>query len=114
MYFSDSSEEVIYADFSFSKPLNSSSFGEQAFQIFTFSDPTLTSNLFQFDYQLECYVPEAKRRYGYFSLPLLYRDQFIGRMDCKAHRKSRHLEIKSLFIEQRKFDEEQIINTFVK
>lgn len=70
--------------------------------------------LFQFDYQLECYVPEAKRRYGYFSLPLLYRDQFIGRMDCKAHRKSRHLEIKSLFIEQRKFDEEQIINTFVK
>ena len=30
--------------------------------------------LFQYDYQLECYVPEAKRQYGYFCLPLLYRD----------------------------------------
>ncbi|MFL1454263.1 DNA glycosylase AlkZ-like family protein [Marinobacter sp. GN3S48] len=43
--------------------------------------------LFQYDYQLECYVPAAKRQYGYFCLPLLYRDEFIGRMDCKAHPK---------------------------
>ena len=55
--------------------------------------------LFGFDYQIECYLPAAKRQYGYFSLPLLYRDQFIGRMDCKAHRKTRHLEIKSLHFE---------------
>ena len=54
--------------------------------------------LFNFDYQLECYVPEAKRQYGYFSLPLLYRDEFIGRMDCKVHRKDRHFEIKSLHL----------------
>ena len=38
--------------------------------------------LFQFDYQLECYLPEAKRKYGYFCLPLLYCDKFIGRIDC--------------------------------
>lgn len=55
--------------------------------------------LFNFDYQIECYVPAAKRQYGYFSLPLLYRDEFIGRMDCKAHRKDRHLELKSLHLE---------------
>ena len=55
--------------------------------------------LFQFDYQIECYVPAAKRQYGYFSLPLLYRDEFIGRMDCKAHRKDRHLVINSLHLE---------------
>ena len=61
--------------------------------------------LFEFDYQIECYVPAAKRQYGYFSLPLLYQDQFIGRMDCKAHRKSRHLEIKSLFFEQDYFEQ---------
>lgn len=69
--------------------------------------------LFQYDYQLECYVPAAKRQYGYFCLPLLYRDEFIGRMDCKAHRKVSHLEIKSLHFEQHNFDEELIITAFV-
>ena len=69
--------------------------------------------LFQYDYQLECYVPAAKRQYGYFCLPLLFRDEFIGRMDCKAHRKTRHLEIKSLHFEQHIFDEESVIAAFV-
>lgn len=69
--------------------------------------------LFHYDYQLECYVPAAKRRYGYFCLPLLYRDEFIGRMDCKAYRKFCHLEIKSLHLEQHNFDEDLVINAFV-
>jgi uncharacterized protein len=69
--------------------------------------------LFQYDYQIECYVPAAKRRYGYFCLPLLYRDEFIGRMDCKAHRKISHLEIKSLHLEQHNFDEDLVIAAFV-
>ena len=69
--------------------------------------------LFQYDYQLECYVPATKRQYGYFCLPLLFRDEFIGRMDCKAHRKTRHLEIKSLHFEQHIFDEESVIAAFV-
>jgi uncharacterized protein YcaQ len=65
--------------------------------------------LFQYDYQIECYLPEAKRQYGYFCLPLLYRDEFIGRMDCKAHRKNRELEIKSLHLEPNRFDDDAII-----
>jgi len=69
--------------------------------------------LFQFDYQIECYVPAAKRQYGYFSLPLLYRGEFVGRVDCKAHRKTRHLEIKLLHLEQHNFDEDLIITAFV-
>lgn len=69
--------------------------------------------LFQYNYQLECYVPEAKRQYGYFSLPLLYRNEFIGRMDCKAHRKIGHLEIKSLYWEQHKFDQDMVIAAFL-
>ncbi len=69
--------------------------------------------LFEFDYQIECYVPEAKRQYGYFTLPLLYKDAFIGRMDCKAHRKDKHLEIKSLHLEPHDFDEEAVITAFV-
>lgn len=69
--------------------------------------------LFQYDYQIECYVPAAKRQYGYFCLPLLYRDEFIGRMDCKAHRKTSHLEIKSLHLEQHNFEEDLVITAFV-
>ena len=56
-------------------------------------------DLFAFDYQLECYVPAPKRRYGYLALPLLYKDNFVGRMDCKAHRADKVLEIKGLFFE---------------
>lgn len=69
--------------------------------------------LFQYDYQLESYVPAAKRQYGYFCLPLLYRDEFIGRMDCKAHRKISRLEIKLLHFEQHNFDEDVVITAFV-
>lgn len=57
------------------------------------------AQVFGFDYTIECYVPAAKRRYGYFALPLLYRDRFVGRMDCKAHRASGSFEIKALFLE---------------
>ncbi len=69
--------------------------------------------LFQYDYQLECYVPAAKRQYGYFCLPLLYRDEFTGRMDCKTHRKIGHFEIKSLHLEQHNFNENLVITAFV-
>ena len=69
--------------------------------------------LFQYDYQLECYVPAAKRQYGYFCLPLLFHDEFIGRMDCKTHRKIRHLEIKSLYFERHNFDEDRVSDAFV-
>ncbi len=70
--------------------------------------------LFQYDYQLECYVPEAKRQYGYFCLPLLYRDVFVGRMDCKVHRKTSHLEIKNLYFEPHTFDENRVVTAFVE
>ena len=55
--------------------------------------------LFDYDYQLECYVTEAKRRWGYFCLPLLFGDAFVGRMDCKAHRATGLFEIRHLHLE---------------
>ncbi|MFM2485709.1 winged helix-turn-helix domain-containing protein [Celerinatantimonas yamalensis] len=70
-------------------------------------------SLFHYDYQIECYVPEAKRQYGYFCLPLLFRGEFIGRMDCKAHRKTRLLEIKSLHLEQYPLDDDLVMDVFV-
>ena len=58
-----------------------------------------TRTLFDFDYQLECYLPAEKRQYGYFSLPLLYGDELIGRMDAKADRKSKTLLINHIAFE---------------
>ncbi|MEN9659608.1 MAG: hypothetical protein RL571_3073 [Pseudomonadota bacterium] len=55
--------------------------------------------LFGFDYKLECYVPAAKRQYGYFCLPVLFGERFIGRIDCKAHRQAKCLEVMSFHLE---------------
>ena len=55
--------------------------------------------LFGFDYRLECYTPAEKRRYGYFTLPLLRRGALVGRVDAKAHRKAGTFELKSLVLE---------------
>jgi len=55
--------------------------------------------LFNFDYQIECYVPEAKRRHGYFSLPILWDGKLVARMDCKAERKKSILHINHLVLE---------------
>lgn len=54
---------------------------------------------FDFDYQIECFVPAPKRIYGYFSLPILVGNQFIARMDSKADRKKRTLIVHNLHFE---------------
>jgi uncharacterized protein YcaQ len=55
--------------------------------------------VFGFDYRIECYTPALKRRYGYFTLPILRRGQLIGRLDPKAHRKEQRFEVKALHLE---------------
>jgi uncharacterized protein YcaQ len=55
--------------------------------------------LFDFDYRLECYTPAEKRRYGYFTLPILRRGALVGRVDAKAHRRDGVFELKSLVLE---------------
>jgi uncharacterized protein YcaQ len=55
--------------------------------------------LFGFDYRLECYTPADKRRYGYFTLPILRRGALVGRIDAKAHRRAGQFELKSVILE---------------
>jgi uncharacterized protein YcaQ len=57
--------------------------------------------LFGFDYRLECYTPAPKRRYGYFSLPILRRGALVGRADARAHRRDGIFEVRSLHLEPR-------------
>jgi len=58
-----------------------------------------TQAFFGFDYQLECYVPEPLRQYGYFSLPILWDGKLVARMDCKGERKKSLMHIKHLALE---------------
>jgi len=55
--------------------------------------------LFGFDYRIEVFVPEKKRQYGYYVLPIMEGDRFIGRADMKAHRAEDRLEMKGLWLE---------------
>jgi uncharacterized protein YcaQ len=54
---------------------------------------------FNFAYKLEAYTPAAKRKYGYFSLPILWGDRFVGRMDAKADRKPKTFIVRNLVFE---------------
>ena len=58
------------------------------------------STLFNYNYQIECYVPADKRKYGYFSLPIFKGHRPIARIDCKADRKNRQLIVNSLHYEK--------------
>jgi uncharacterized protein YcaQ len=54
------------------------------------------TELFQFDYQLEMYKPAAKRRWGYWALPILWGDELIGKVDAVADRKAGVLRINAV------------------
>jgi uncharacterized protein YcaQ len=55
--------------------------------------------LFDFEYRLECYTPEPKRRYGYYTLPILYRGRIVGRLDPSYDRRKKFLTIKAIHLE---------------
>lgn len=49
------------------------------------SDRTRVLDLFDFDYLLEMFKPAARRRWGYYALPILYGDRFLGKLDATAN-----------------------------
>jgi uncharacterized protein YcaQ len=57
------------------------------------------ARLFGFDFRIEVYTPAKKRVHGYYSLPILHEGQIIGRLDAKAHRAERRLEVRHVHFE---------------
>lgn len=64
-------------------------------------DRARTERLFGFEFRLEIYVPKAKRRYGYFVMPILHGDRLVGRVDPVLDRKRRRLVLNGMHAEPR-------------
>ncbi len=62
-------------------------------------DRDLLRRLFAFDYVWEVYVPAAKRRWGYYVLPILYGDRLVGRIEPRIERRARTLGIVDMWWE---------------
>ncbi len=62
-------------------------------------DRKLIEALWNYQYSWEIYTPAAKRKYGYYVLPVLYGDRFIGRIEPKADRKAGTLTVSNLWFE---------------
>lgn len=59
-----------------------------------------TLRLFDFDYRIEVYTPAAKRRFGYYTLPILSDGRLVGRVDVKHHRDERRLALRHVAFEE--------------
>jgi uncharacterized protein YcaQ len=59
-------------------------------------DRKRTAELFEFDFQLEMFKPAAKRRWGYYALPVLYGDRLVGKVDVSADPKAGVLRLNAV------------------
>ena len=62
-------------------------------------DRKLIEALWDYQYSWEIYTPVPKRKYGYYVLPMLYGDRFIGRVEPKADKAAGTLSIRNLWLE---------------
>ena len=62
-------------------------------------DKALIMALWDFQYSWEIYTPAVKRKYGYYTLPILFGDRFVGRIEAVPDRKKRILVVKGLWWE---------------
>ncbi len=62
-------------------------------------DKARVKSLFEFDYLREFYKPTEQRRWGYYTMPILYGDQLVARIDPKLDRKSGHLRLQGFWLD---------------
>ena len=64
------------------------------------SDRDRLLEIFDFDYRWEVYTPQTKRKYGYYVLPVLYGETFVGRIELKALRDKGQLNIMNMWLDK--------------
>ncbi len=74
-------------------------------------DRALIKEVFDFEYTWEVYTPIKKRKYGYYVLPMLYKDEFIGRIEFK-HFRGEKLELIDVWWEKK--PKKRILNKAIK
>lgn len=62
-------------------------------------DRKLIQALFDFEYKWEIYTPQAERKYGYYVLPILYGERFVGRIEMVYDKKNKELQVSHLWYE---------------
>ena len=62
-------------------------------------DRGLLASLYEFDYVWELFFPESKRRYGWYVLPILFRDRFVGRIEPRIERNEGAVQMLGLWWE---------------
>ena len=62
-------------------------------------DKSLVQAIFDFKYSWEIYTPAVKRKYGYYTLPIIFGDRFIGRIEAVPDKKDKVLQVKGLWWE---------------
>jgi hypothetical protein len=74
-------------------------------------DRARTLALFEFDYIWEVYKPAPTRRWGYYTMPILYGDRFVGRIDPKLDRKNSTLKIEGFWLDDETLRYDERFNT---
>jgi uncharacterized protein YcaQ len=64
-------------------------------------DRRLLGSLFGFDYVWELFTPPAKRRWGWYVLPIVFRDRFVGRIEPRIDRERSRVEVQNVWWEER-------------
>lgn len=72
-------------------------------------DRNLIFDLFKFHYRWEVYTPVKKREYGYYVLPVLYNDNFIGRIEIASDKKKDRIEVKNYWWEDSVNNKEKLV-----
>jgi uncharacterized protein YcaQ len=63
-------------------------------------DRSLLGSLFGFDYVWELFLPPAKRRWGWYVLPIVFRDRFVGRIEPRIDRVGGHVQVLDVWWEE--------------
>jgi uncharacterized protein len=63
-------------------------------------DRSLLKPLFGFDWAWEVYIPEARRRWGYYVLPIVFRDRIVGRIEPRIDRAGGRVQVLALWWEE--------------